>query len=181
MRAQQIKSFLYNLLLKLIYILIFCVLIFAVYKIFDWQNIKKRILTGSVQDISEEMNYNLPIASKNREINYEEEKYLNDIIKRLKRQEINISSIDIVGPDALLHKEDSSFYIKISFRNDIEKTWNNFVSIYLDPIFKKDLQDNINNIEYIDLRFTNKVFYKNKNGEQTSKQELLATSTAEMH
>lgn len=177
----KIKYFLISLFLKLIYFIIFCVIIFTIYKIFNWQNIKNRIFHGS-PIATTTITYNLPIQNKDKELSLEEEKYLNDLSKRFKTQEININKIDIVYPDAYMYKEDSDFYIKVSFRNNLERTWNNFVSIYLDPVFKKDFQNGVNDIEYIDLRFSNKVFYRNKGDKKDEQQEKpLATSTGEVH
>jgi hypothetical protein len=180
---EKIKNFFYNLFLKIIYLAILSAVLFALYKIIAWDKIYLKFFNRQNMATTT-MSYNLPIQNKDKEISYEEEKYLNDIIKRFKKQEINIDHLDVIYPDAFLYKEDSDFYIKISFRNGIDRTWNNFVSVYLDPAFKRDFQNDINNIEYIDLRFSNKVFYKNKSDkkdESATSTQPLATSTTEIH
>ena len=55
--------------------------------------------------------------------------------------------------------ENSDFSIKTNFDKNIEDAWNLFVSVYLSPDIK-NLEKN--KLEYIDVRYTSKVFYKLK-------------------
>jgi hypothetical protein len=72
-------------------------------------------------------------------------------------------SIDEYG-DIKLYNEGKVSYVAIASGTDESKVWSNLLSaIDTDPL-KKNLETNLNRLEYIDVRFGNKVFYKFTNG-----------------
>lgn len=61
----------------------------------------------------------------------------------------------------LLNTKNDSGYIHINTRNtNAEKVWINFISIIDSEDLKNKLQNNLKNLEYIDMRFGNKIYYK---------------------
>lgn len=77
------------------------------------------------------------------------------------------TSIDSNGNIKLFLTEtkNSSGYIYLSEYDDPNYLWLNFISaIQADPL-KTQLKDDLINLEYIDLRFSNKIFYKFKDYE----------------
>lgn len=72
-------------------------------------------------------------------------------------------------------------FIFVSSKDNPEEIWNTFASILLSDSFKNNLYKNISNLDYIDLRFKNKVFYKFNNLNTSSKTIFtIPTSTTDV-
>ena len=64
----------------------------------------------------------------------------------------------------------------MNFDKNIEDTWNSFVSVYFSDDIKR-LEKN--KLEYIDVRYTSKVFYKLKDTGTDKKASSNSSTTAE--
>jgi len=61
----------------------------------------------------------------------------------------------------LSHTKDETGYIYLNiYKHTPEETWLNFVSAVDSQVLKNLLRTDLKNLEYIDLRFGNKIFYK---------------------
>lgn len=72
--------------------------------------------------------------------------------------------------------------LRANTNNDVDTSWNDYLSTLLDKGLKQKLADNRANLEYLDLRFPNKLFYKFKNidsniNNNQNDQRILGTST----
>lgn len=81
--------------------------------------------------------------------------------------------------DILLFAKDKKSSVKISQGVDMDKQWSNVISAIDTEPLKSLLQNEKERLEYIDVRFGNKVFYKFTKGGQTAIiSDTYATSTA---
>ena len=99
-----------------------------------------------------------------------EREWLYTFIKRLER--VNINKNNTVGNikvysvfydkyhDAYLKLENGE--MRVNTNNSLETTWNDYVSAIEDKDLKNKMMTDIDNLEYLDLRFINKLFYKFK-------------------
>ncbi len=86
-------------------------------------------------------------------------KELSLFIKNLTRQEIRVGEVYLKkdGVVELVTREKSR--IITSIYDDYQKDFSNFLALFDKEVIKKN---ELNNFEYFDLRFGNKVYYKNK-------------------
>lgn len=176
----KIKSIL--LLKYMIFIFIILSLIFGVYKIFNWKKIfdrdyesakiiKKNIVLPPIL-----RNASSTASTSSEAYSYEQKDFLEDVIKKLKRQNIEVIQIeesnnllDVIFLIKALPESAETYKMFISFNSDRKLLFDNIISVYTDKIFKNYIEnDEIKNIEYIDFRFKDKVFYKFKNSETLS-------------
>lgn len=88
--------------------------------------------------------------------------FLNSLLQlseNIKNLELKVKNIDNLGEDVYSLETDSGFNILINKADDLEDSFE-----HLKVIFEKNAIDvsNLNTIDYIDLRFGNKIFYKIK-------------------
>jgi hypothetical protein len=160
-----------------LFLLIISGIIFSLYKLFKWnkifdENFKKSealrreivlpVILGEIFNENKESN-----------ISYENKIWLESFVNKLKKSNIKVSKIEFKDfGDYNLYTVNGTF-IKINVKNDIEKSWNNFISSYT----KQAIKDNeLESLEYIDIRFKNKIFYRLKNiniGVETSTENTL--------
>ncbi len=100
-------------------------------------------------------------SKKIEDVLIEKEKYEDILlfVKNLSREEIYIKEI-YIHPDMtvdFVSRTDTIF--KVSVFDDFRKDYANLIALFEKQILTKDI---LQTIEYIDLRFGNKVFYKNK-------------------
>ena len=108
----------------------------------------------------------------------------NDFIsvfkKRLPSQNIAFASSSLMPNGDLKifikNTKDSAGYIYVNTKDNVEEVWTTFASILIADPVKNLLNTNLTNLNYVDLRFKNKVFYKFNNLTNTST-ESVATST----
>lgn len=160
--------------------------VFSVYKIFNWDRIFGKEAAPQVEQ-QIERNINLPPIVKNFSLDatstgssssgfsYGQKIFLEDLIDNLKSQKVEVLQIEESNNPIdvnLLTRDGYKILINL---NTPEKLLNdNIVSVYMSPEFKKDLtkEGGIKNLEYIDFRFKDKVFYRFKN----YKKELATTT-----
>lgn len=109
-----------------------------------------------------------------------------NIIPKINSVLFNVSNIEINEyGDIILSNLDNKNSIKLSSSNDIDKEWSNVISAIDTEPLKSLLQANKEELQYIDVRFGNKVFYKFTKDGQTAiisdnnKAQTNATSTLE--
>ncbi|MEA4910648.1 hypothetical protein SDC9_07867 [bioreactor metagenome] len=93
----------------------------------------------------------------------------NDFVKifrtRLPSKNLNFASSSEISANGdmkifLQETKDSLGYLHVNTKNDPEYVWITFVSAIDAEPLKTELEKKIKRLEYIDLRFSNKVFYK---------------------
>lgn len=90
----------------------------------------------------------------------------------LEKKNINTNSVYVdVYRDVYLDTDFAK--IIFSLKTDSQKVVNTLISVIDNKLFKTDLQNSQNMLEYIDIRFGNKVFYKYKSSTKDEKQTQL--------
>jgi len=80
-------------------------------------------------------------------------------IKSSVRYGILIPRVQLKTDDVLEFYTEQGVILRASRYDDFEKDFTNFIALFEQDVLDKDM---LSEIEYIDLRFGNKVFYKNK-------------------
>lgn len=105
---------------------------------------------------------------KSEIVNERQNKNILDLfILRLVSQNLEFASSSIIeeNGDQKIYIKDTkndSGYIYVNTKDDPEFVWNTFASAILADPIKSKLEKELLNLEYIDLRFGNKVFFKFK-------------------
>lgn len=167
----------------LVYAIAVAAVLFLIYKIINWQKVFENDYQKST---NLKRDIDLPPIIKNnnasstkRDISYQEKEWVEKFIQRLGSQKIIIRQLEIGEYfDIFLISENKTIF-KISTKMDVEKAWNNTISVLDDEKFRIDTRVDKNTrfdrLEYIDVRFENKIFYKLYG----TKENLLASSTRE--
>lgn len=139
---------------------------------------------------------NLTLAT-NTNITLKDKEYIYTFIKRLESNSIKDLSIeknkeksrvkvlsvyyDNYG-DAYLHLDKGE--IRLNIFNDLDTVWNDYLSAIGDSKLSYKLKNERDNLDYLDLRFPNKLFYKFKTTSSSTNininkydQRILGTST----
>lgn len=123
-----------------------------------------------INDIS-----NLPIFISSSTQNKETINKMSNFIQKVDSVlfKVDLILIDEYG-DVYLKNNLKGSYVVFKSKDDLEKLWITLLSaIETNPI-KESITAPVNNLEYIDVRFGNKVFYKFTN---STHQDIIATST----
>ncbi len=144
-------------------------------------NTKKDDLISNLQQSNEAKNlilikdYNIPnlTLATSTSISSKDKEYIYTFIKRLdgNTKEKVISVYYDNYKDVYLRIEKGE--IRINTLNDIDIVWNDYLSAIGDSKLSYKLKNERDNLDYLDLRFPNKLFYKFK----TYDQRILGTST----
>lgn len=165
----------------LVYIITVVAILFLIYKIINWQKVFE---SDYQKSMVVERSIDLPPiiksstnSSTTREIAYTEKEWIEKFINRLSSQKIIIRQIEVGEHfDIFLISENKTTF-KISTKMNVEKAWNNTISVLDDEKFRLDTHTGkdgkFDRLEYIDVRFENKIFYKLYG----TNENLLATST----
>ncbi|MEN9338452.1 MAG: hypothetical protein RI945_177 [Candidatus Parcubacteria bacterium] len=164
----------------IILILLSSILFFSLRKSNGFYNLKNLLLENIFQ--KEEKVKTSPILVK--------ESVLDIFILRLPSQNLEFasSSQETENGDLkifLKNTKNDSGYIYLNKKDDGESLWITFASAIAQENFKAKIEKDLENLEYIDIRFGNKVFYKFRDGsvdiasqEDIKSEAPLATSTA---
>lgn len=103
---------------------------------------------------------------------------ISSLISKINSILFTITRIDIDSlGDISLYDERGMSRVMFAFTQDTDKVWSNLVSaVDTDPL-KAKLSTNKDNLEYLDARFGNKVFYKFTNDTKTAIIQSHATTT----
>ncbi len=157
----------------LIWVFMVLVIIYGVFKIVKWGEIFNK---NYVEYVNKKEEIILPTTIGERVLSYEDKLWLSLFVNKLKK--INLETLEIktsttsnqitlnVSQDIKSKarvdiQKMSNFDIKLKIKDNLENIWINFVSVYM----SKEVEELIKKgkkIEYIDLRFGAKVFYKLK-------------------
>lgn len=110
-----------------------------------------------------------------------DDQFVSVFKKRLPSQDISFASSTIL-PNGdmkifLKNTKNEAGYLYVNTKDNVEEVWNTFASILISDQFKKLISTDLPNLNYVDLRFKNKVFYKFNNLTNPSS-VLISTSTA---
>jgi cell division septal protein FtsQ len=116
--------------------------------------------TQSISD-SEILIYVLDKELQNKDfiINTETYKHISNFIKSVKQLDIQIQKMFIFSDGVIEFETNTQTRIRTSIFDNFENNFISFVALFEQNILQKD---KMFEIQYIDLRFGNKVFYKNK-------------------
>lgn len=184
------KTFLFNHLLKFIFIfLLGLLMVFVLYKIIKWQNLfldyKNKEGIFSINNNTESNINNSFNAYKDSNLNdvvlptilykenatnleqsskedYEYRIYiLKTLISFLEKQSIKIIQINIYNYNDFEILTSNNLKLKFNFDKDLENTINNIYFVYLDEITRDILLNKHKDVDYIDFRFADRVYFKN--------------------
>ncbi len=158
---ENFKIIIKKLLIKLLWGSMVLVIIFGVFKIVKWGKVFNQ---SYIEYSNKKESMNLPILIGEKKLNEEQTLELKDFENRLNKIKIKVVSVETsTSTDTFIYNvldvNNSSFAIKMNFDKNIEDTWNSFVSVYFSGDIKRLAK---NKLEYIDVRYTSKVFYKLK-------------------
>ena len=150
-----------KLLIKLLWGSMVLVIIFGIFKIVKWGKVFNQ---SYIEYSNKKESMNLPILIGEKKLTEEQTLELKDFENRLNKIKIKVVSVETsTSTDTFIYNvldvNNSNFAIKMNFDRNIEDTWNSFVSVYFSDDIKKLAK---NKLEYIDVRYTSKVFYKLK-------------------
>ncbi len=149
------------------------VIIYGVFKIIKWGEIFNK---NYVEYVNKKEEIILPTTIGGRVLSYEDKLWLSLFVNKLKKIDLETLEIktsttsnqiifnvsqDVKSKARVNIQKMSNFDIKLKIKDNLENAWVNFVSVYmsneLESLIKKGKK-----LEYIDLRFDAKVFYKLK-------------------
>ena len=118
--------------------------------------------------------------SKIEEVSDDNDDFISVFKKRLPSQNVEFASSTLM-PNGdlkifLKNTKDNAGYLYVNTKDNVEEVWTTFASILMSDPVKNLLITDLTNLNYVDLRFKNKVFYKFNNLTNTST-ESVATST----
>jgi hypothetical protein len=161
---EKLKLSIKKWFIRLIWIFIVATTIFGLFKIVKWGKVFNQ---NYVEYVNKKEDSFLPTLIGEKKLNSEDIKNIQEFENRLNKIKIKINSIEtststntfIYNVTNLNKNINNNFAIKISFDKKIDDTWNTFVSVF----FSKDIKESEKeNLEYIDIRYSSKVFYKLK-------------------
>lgn len=123
------------------------------------------MIYGSVKDYvipEQEIIFYVPnkkIEIKSTVVEIELYKTIFNFIKSVNQLQIPIRQVHIYEDGIIEFKTQPGVILKTSIFDDFEKDFLNLTALFEKELLKQDI---LSTIEYIDLRFGNKVFYKNK-------------------
>lgn len=172
---ENFKIIIKKLLIKLLWGSMVLVIIFGIFKIVKWGKVFNQ---SYIEYSNKKESINLPILIGEKKLTEEQTLELKDFENRLNKIKIKVVSVETsTSTDTFIYNvldvNNSNFAIKINFDKNIEDTWNSFVSVYFSDDIKRLAK---NKLEYIDVRYTSKVFYKLK----SDNLEKKGTSTKEI-
>lgn len=164
-----------------VYAIATAAVLFLVYKIINWQKVfesdyQKSLIVEREIDLPPIIKRDFSTSTA-RVMSYTEKEWVEKFIKRLTSQKIVIRQIE-VGEyfDIFLISENKTTF-KVSTKMNVDKAWNNTISVLDDEKFRLDTHtgkdSKFDRLEYIDVRFENKIFYKLYG----TNENLLASST----
>ncbi len=107
--------------------------------------------------------------------------FLSVFKKRLPSQDITFASSTLM-PNGdmkifLKNTKDEVGYLFVNTKDNVEEVWTTFASVLIADPLKNMLKNNLNDLNYVDLRFKNKVFYK-FNGSNNPASIPISTSSS---
>lgn len=118
------------------------------------------------------------------------EEFIKTFRNRLPSKNLNFASSSKISQSGdmkiyLKNTKDNSGYIFVNTKDDVNYVWITFVSaIDVNPL-KEELEKKLEYLDYIDLRFSNKVFYKfheEKSGilDKKNEDDIISSTTLEI-
>lgn len=143
----------------------------AIYQAINWHKVFNKEYQSS---IFVEPAIELPPILGTSTIKYEEKKWLAEFIKKLKIQKVIIQQLEVGEASDVYLKTDKNILIKVNTDSEMDFAWNTFSSIYFSDEIQKAIDKKL---EYIDIRFGNKVFYKLEN-KNTTTENIINTNNS---
>ena len=149
-------------------ILVFVFSVFIIFLIYFFLNLNSK-KSNQIIEIDTQNNLKEEKKTDTKKNILSSQEKINLFLINLKSlsKEINfqVSSTSLKDSDGLVkiflkNTFNDSGYIYIDTMNDIENVWINFISAVLNNPLKENLINNFSNLEYIDLRFGSKIYYK---------------------
>lgn len=147
---------------RILYFLFILFILMAIYllyyeKVINFNTIVNNTKTKITNVFKKDKPNNQVVISKT-------DQFINLFKNRLNTKNLNFSSssIDQEGNIKifLAKSYNNSGYLYVNKKDDPDYVWVTFVSAIEAEPLKSQIQNNLKNLEYIDLRFSNKIFYK---------------------
>jgi hypothetical protein len=182
-KKRKLKPF-----IKVIIFLISLVVIFSILYEINFFSSTKNFFQNSYTNIKTNITKFLPHkkdtdsdAETSESPNNTDDSFLSIFKKRLPSQNIAFASSTLM-PNGdlkifLKNTKDNAGYIYVSTKDNVEEVWNTFASILIADPVKNLFGNNLSNLNYVDLRFKNKVFYKFNGLNSSSSASTTSTSS----
>jgi len=180
-KKKKIKPF-----VKVVIFVLFLGIIFSIlYKINFFYSTKK-LFQNSYTDIKNLIPHKDTDSDSelNEASNNTDDNFLSVFKKRLPSQNITFASSTLM-PNGdmkifLKNTKDNAGFLYVSTKDNVEEVWTTFASVLIADPLKNLFSSNLSNLNYVDLRFKNKVFYKFDGLNNLSSSSILdiASSTA---
>ena len=174
-RLNKFKDFLFSFFKFIIILLIGLALAFIVFKIFKWDSIFGK---KSIANITETHKFDIPESVDINNISNIQKTNLENFINKIKVFDLNIKTFKVISQSDISIILSGSNLREIIIDSDQNSniTWNNFSSVYDNPKFKKILSEG-KVIDYIDLRYGSKIYFKTENQESSSSTKSISASS----
>jgi len=176
-KKRKLKPF-----VKVILVLIFLRIIFFILYKSNFISSAKTFFQNSYTNVKSSIKNIIP--HKDSSVSESSDDTNNDFVsvfkKRLSSQNVEFASSTLL-PNGdikifLKNTKDEAGYLYVNTKNNVEEVWSTFASIAIADPVKNLLNTNLTNLNYIDLRFKNKVFYKFNNLTNTSSSSISTSS-----
>ncbi len=150
---------------------------YGVYKLVNWKMIFDK---EYIESVNKKPEIELPPTLGTTTLNYDQKVWVGSFIKKLKMQSIIIQQLETYEYNDVYFMTTEGLIIKTNTQVDIDSAWNSFVSSY----FQDNIQKSNKKLEYIDIRFKNKIFYRfvgDEKLEQKLEQKQVTVATTTIH
>ncbi len=172
-KKRKLKPF-----IKVIFVLFILIVIFFILYKSNFISSAKTFFQNSYTKIKNIIPHKDPNVSESSEDTNND--FVSVFKKRLPSQNVEFASSTLLANGDLKiflkNTKDDAGYIYVNTKDNVEEVWTTFASVAIADPVKNLLNTNLINLNYIDLRFKNKVFYKFNNLTNTSPTPV-ATST----
>lgn len=163
----------------LLWLFLVLLIIFGIYFLNQRNIINLNSFLNNISDLKEKKTENdVAVIDEN----LKEHNFIQIFRNRLPSKNLNFASSSEIYPNGdmkifLQDTEDSLGYLYVNTNNDAEYVWITFVSAMDAEPLKSEVEKKIKYLDYIDLRFSNKIFYKFKDLEAKIVEPLAEIET----
>ena len=159
-KKRKLKPF-----VKVILILIFLSIIFFILYKSNFISSAKTFFQNSYTNVKSSIRNIIPNKDeKVSESSDDNNDFISVFKKRLSSQNVEFASSTLL-PNGdlkifLKNTKDEAGYLYVNTKDNVEEVWTTFASVAIADPIKNLLNNDLLNLNYVDLRFKNKVFYK---------------------
>lgn len=158
-------------------VLLISIVLAYYYRDFIYDYYKVNILNEANNAQAEDIHIDNLVLATGTKITYDDKLWIQNFALRYQYQYGHDASSSI---ESIYFDQYNDVYyrmligeLRANTKNNIDSSWNDFMSAMMDSDIKDKMKQARNDLEYLDIRFPNKLFYKFK----THEEGILGTST----